>query len=89
MLHNQNNEPYCKNESRIVKLEEQVDQHHKITDEHAELLKEINKNISNLCRMMSRTQATFDTLKWVAGFIVALFGGAFIFIITELIKMIH
>lgn len=88
-LHKNNTNDKCYNEHRIIKLEHDIEQNKKTTTKHEQLLEDLNKNIQQLNEIMISTQATFQTIKWVLGIIVALFGGIFVFLITELIRLIH
>ena len=87
IVHNQNEE--CVNESRIVRLEEKVAQTEKQQETHDTILKELNQNIQKLSEVMVSTQATLNTLKWVLTIVITAFGGIMIFLVTELIKIIH
>lgn len=87
IVHNQNEE--CVNESRIVRLEEKVAQTEKQQETHDTILKELNQNIQKLSEVMVSTQATLNTLKWVLTIVITAFRGIMIFLVTELIKIIH
>lgn len=79
----------CYQEHRIIKLEHDIQLTKNTTEKHEQLLEELNKNIQTLNEIIISLKTTFNTLKWVLGIIVALFGGIFIFLITELIRLIH
>ena len=87
--HKNNNTKNCYQEHRIIKLEHDIQQNKNTTEKHEQLLEELNKNIQTLNEIIISLKTTFNTLKWVLGIIVALFGGIFIFLITELIRLIH
>ena len=88
-LHKNNTNDKCYNEHRIIKIEHDIQANKNTTEKHEQLLKELNKNIQTLNEIIISLKTTFNTLKWVLGLTVAGFGGIFIFLITELIKMIH
>ena len=68
----------CVNEDRIVTLETKANhRQHEIN----EFKKRIDKLDSNLDKLLS-------TLKWILGLSIALFGGIFCFLVTELIKLL-
>ena len=87
--HKNNNDKNCYQEHRIIKLEHDTQSTKNTTEKHEQLLEELNKNIQTLNEIIISLKTTFNTLKWVLGIIVALFGGIFIFLITELIRLIH
>lgn len=87
--HKNNNDKNCYQEHRIIKLEHDIQSTKNTTEKHEQLLEELNRNIQTLNEIIISLKTTFNTLKWVLGIIVALFGGIFIFLITELIRLIH
>lgn len=86
--HKKHDDELCVQESRITRLEERSIRTEKKSEEHELTFKELNENIVNLLQATERTQATFDTLKWVITIMTMVFGAIFVFLVTELIKLI-
>ena len=86
---NNTSDKNCYQEHRIIKLEHDIQANKNTTEKHEQLLEELNRNIQTLNEIIISLKTTFNTLKWVLGLTVAGFGGIFIFLITELIRLIH
>lgn len=85
-LHHDEN---CFQESRITAVEEKV-----ITIFHnqkklEDTLEKLDKTQDKLAISIAELNRTFQVLKVIGGILVALFGGIVVFIITEVIRMIH
>lgn len=77
----QHNTLTCVNEDRIVTLETKANhRQHEIN--------EFKKRIDKLCINVAEVNSILSTLKWILGLSIALFGGIFCFLVTELIKLL-
>lgn len=79
---------YCLQESRITRLEERSIQSENKENDLEDTLNKLNDTLTQLCELNARTQAIINTLKWVITITVMIFGAIFVFLITELIRMI-
>ena len=50
---------------------------------------EQNRKIDTLEIQVTQVNATMNTLKWILTVFIALFGGLMVFLVSELIKLIH
>ena len=82
------NEKFCNQESRITRLEA-------ISDKREEEISLLNESITQLTsemiemnKSLTGVEATFSSLKYVITVAIALFGGIFVFLTAELIKII-
>ena len=81
-------EDYCSQESRITHLETISK---KRDEEIASLNKSLgilNSEIMEMNRGLTKLESTFSSLRWLLTASIALFGGIFVFFVTELIKLI-
>lgn len=82
------NHHYCIHEEKLARLEEKIKtiflEQHKI-DETLEL---INKTQIELLQEITHLNSIINTLKWTLGILIAVFGGVFVFILSEIIKLI-
>ena len=60
-----------------------------ILQENQVTRKEHGDKIDNLETQVTQLNATMNTLKWVITISIALFGGVIVFLITNLIQLIH
>lgn len=83
-----NHPPYCINEQRISRLEEKVKtiflEQNKLND----TLDLINRTQIQLLQEITHLNSIINTLKWTLGILIAVFGGVFVFILSEIIKLI-
>lgn len=83
-----NSEGICTQESRITHLETISAKR----DDEIQMLNNsltvLNKELSLIKTSLVALESTFSTIKWLMGLCIALFGGIFVFLITELIKLI-
>lgn len=79
----------CHKETEITRLEEKVKtlfvEHDKLND----TLSAINKTQMELLTQITNLNSIISTLKWTLTVMIAVFGGLFLFVLTEVIKMIH
>ena len=79
----------CHKEKEITRLEEKVKtlflEHDKLND----TLSAINKTQMELLTQITNLNSIISTLKWTLTVMIAVFGGLFLFVLTEVIKMIH
>ena len=78
----------CIHEERIARLEEKVKtiffEQSKIDD----TLELINRTQIELLQEITHLNSIINTLKWTLGILIAVFGGVFVFILSEIIKLI-
>ena len=48
----------------------------------------LDSNLDKLCINVAEVNSILSTLKWILGLSIALFGGIFCFLVTELIKLL-
>lgn len=84
-----NTSHHCNKETEITRLEEKVKtlfiEHNKLN----ETLSNINKTQMELLTQITNLSSIINTLKWTLTIMIAIFGGLFVFILTEVIKIIH
>lgn len=73
----------------ITKLANQVTRLATILEENQEVRAEHGKKIDNLETQVTQLNTTMNTLKWIITVSIALFGGVVVFLLTNLIQMIH
>lgn len=83
-----NCQQYCANEQRIAKLEEKVRSIFFEQDKFNETLHLINTTQVELLKEITHLNSIINTLKWTLGILIAVFGGVFVFILSEIIKLI-
>lgn len=80
---------HCIKEAEISRLEEKVKtlflEHQKLND----TLDNLNKTQMELLTQITNLSSIINTLKWTLTVMVAIFGGLFVFIVSEIIKIIH
>ena len=79
----------CFQESRITAVEQQVATIFHNQDKIESTLEKLDKTQDKLAISIAELNRTFQVLKVIGGIIMVLFGGIAVFLITELIKMIH
>lgn len=87
-LQQTNNQHYCIHEERIARLEEKVKTIFLQQDKIDETLELINKTQIELLTEITHLNSIINTLKWTLGILIAVFGGVFVFILSEIIKLI-
>lgn len=60
-----------------------------ILEENQHTRDEQNHKIDTLEIQVTQMNATMNTLKWILTVFIALFGGLMVFLVSELIKLIH
>ena len=81
-------EQFTRIEKRLTSNEEKVKTIFKHTDKLEETLKKLDCTQDKLAIEIAQLNNTFTILKWLVSILIALFGGIFVFLITELIKII-
>ena len=79
---------HCIQEQRISRLEEKVKTIFLQQDKIDETLELINKTQVQLLQEITHLNSIIKTLKWTLGILIAVFGGVFVFILSEIIKLI-
>lgn len=79
---------HCVNEKRIAKLEEKVKTIFFEQDKFNDTLQLINTTQVELLKEITHLNSIINTLKWTLGILIAVFGGVFVFILSEIIKLI-
>ena len=79
---------YCIHEEKLARLEEKVKtiflEQNKLND----TLELINRTQIELLQEITHLNSVINTLKWTLGVLIAVFGGVFVFISSEIIKLI-
>ena len=73
----------------LTKLTTEVTRLATILEENQEVRAEHGRKIDNLETQVTQLNATMNTLKWIITISIALFGGVVVFLITNLIQIIH
>ena len=79
----------CPQESRITAVEEKITTIFHNQDKLEGTLDKLDKTQDKLAISIAELNRTFQVLKVIGGILVALFGGIAVFLVTEVIKMIH
>ncbi|MBP5422935.1 MAG: hypothetical protein J6Y78_10895 [Paludibacteraceae bacterium] len=79
---------HCINEERIARLEEKVKTIFLEQNKLDETLELINRTQIQLLQEITHLNSIINTLKWTLGILIAVFGGVFVFILSEIIKLI-
>lgn len=79
---------YCIHEEKIARLEEKIKTIFLQQDKLDETLELINKTQIELLQEITHLNSIINTLKWTLGILIAVFGGVFVFILSEIIKLI-
>ena len=78
----------CVNEDRIVTLETKAKHRQHELNEFKKRIDKLDSNLDKLCINVAEVNSILSTLKWILGISIALFGGIFCFLVTELIKLL-
>lgn len=81
-------EQFINIEKRLTSNEEKVKTIFKQNDKLEETLKKLDCTQDRLAIEIAELNNTFTILKWLVTILIALFGGIFVFLVTELIKII-
>ena len=84
----QNRQHYCIHEEQIARLEERVKTIFLEQDKLQDTLDLINHTQIELLQEITHLNSIINTLKWTLGILIAVFGGVFVFILSEIIKLI-
>lgn len=84
----ESNNHYCTQEDRIARLEEKVKTIFLQQDKIDETLDLINQTQIQLLQEITHLNSIINTLKWTLGILITIFGGVFVFILSEIIKLI-
>ena len=87
-LQQTNTQHNCIHEERFARLEEKVKTIFLQQDKIDETLELINKTQIELLTEITHLNSIINTLKWTLGILIAVFGGVFVFILSEIIKLI-
>lgn len=87
-LQKSNHHHYCIHEEKLARLEEKVKTIFLQQDKLDETLELINKTQIELLQEITHLNSIINTLKWTLGILIAVFGGVFVFILSEIIKLI-
>lgn len=85
---NNNNHHYCIQEEKLARLEEKIKTIFLQQDKLDETLELINRTQIELLQEITHLNSIINTLKWTLGILIAVFGGVFVFIVSEIIKLI-
>lgn len=79
----------CRKEAEITRLEERVRTLFSEYQKLNETLNLINQTQIELLTQITNLNSIINTLKWTLTIMVAVFGGLFVFVFSEVIKIIH
>lgn len=79
---------FCYNEDRITTLETKANHRQHELNEFKKRIDKLDTNLDKLCVNVAEVTSVLATLKWILGLSIALFGGIFCFLVTELIKLL-
>lgn len=79
----------CRKEAEITRLEERVRTLFSEYQKLNETLNLINQTQIELLTQITNLNSIINTLKWTLTIMIAVFGGLFVFILSEVIKIIH
>lgn len=79
---------HCIHEERIARLEEKVKTIFFEQSKLDDTLELINRTQIELLQEITHLNSIINTLKWTLGILIAVFGGVFVFILSEIIKLI-
>lgn len=92
MTHNNHDcvreEQFTNIENRLTSNEEQIKTIFKQNNRLEQTLTKLDATQDKLAIEIAQLNTTFNILKWLVSILIALFGGIFIFLVTELIKLI-
>lgn len=80
---------YCSQDSRITKMEEQLKTVFHNQNTFEKTMEKLDETQDKLAVSIAELNNTFKVLKVIGGILVTLFGGIAVFLIVELIKIIH
>ena len=84
-----NNQHICIHQAEIARLSEKVRTLFLEYDKLNETLTTINATQKELLIQITNLGSIINTLKWTITIMIAFFGGLFVFILSEVIKLIH
>ena len=84
----QNQQHHCIHEEKLARLEEKVKTIFLEQDKLQVTLDLINRTQIELLQEITHLNSIINTLKWTLGILIAVFGGVFVFILSEIIKLI-
>ena len=87
-LHNISDQHFCIHEERLARLEERVRTIFLQQEKIDGTLELINHAQVQLLQEITQLNSIINTLKWTLGILIAVFGGVFVFILSEIIKLI-
>ena len=79
---------YCIHEEKLARLEEKVKTIFLEQNKLDDTLELINRTQIELLQEITHLNSIINTLKWTLGILIAVFGGVFVFILSEIIKLI-
>lgn len=79
---------HCIQEERLARLEEKTKTIFLEQNKLNETLELINHTQIQLLQEITHLNSVINTLKWTLGILIAIFGGVFVFITSEIIKLI-
>lgn len=79
----------CKKEADIALLEQRIGVMESNEEKIENILISFERTQDLLREEIQKLNTTFNVLKWAFGISITLFAGIFVFIITEVIKLIH
>ena len=79
---------YCIHEEKLARIEERIKTIFLQQDKLDETLDLINKTQIEILQEITHLNSIINTLKWTIGILIAVFGGVFVFILSEIIKLI-
>ena len=79
---------YCIHEQKLARLEEKVKTIFLEQNKLDDTLELINRTQIELLQEITHLNSIINTLKWTLGILIAVFGGVFVFILSEIIKLI-
>ena len=79
----------CRKEAEITRLEERVRTLFSEYQKLNETLNLLNQTQIELLTQITNLNSIINTLKWTLTIIIAVLGGLFVFIFSEIIKIIH
>lgn len=93
MTHNTNNncireDQFTNIENRLTANEEKIKTIFKQNNRLEETLNKLDATQDRLTVEIAELNNTFNILKWLVTILITLFGGIFVFLVTELIKLI-
>lgn len=86
---NRHSDELCPQESRLTAVEEKIVTIFHNQDKLEGTLNKLDKTQDKLAISIAELNRTFQVLKVIGGILVALFGGIAVFLVTEVIRIIH